>query len=213
MAAVLGAARIALGALALTAVGAQLVHGAGEPSFSVANFLSFFTIQSNLLAACVLVAAGLVAVRGRAAGPRLAVWRGAATLYMATTGLVYLVLLSGDESSLMGWVDLALHYVMPVAVVADWALDRPRAAIPFARAAVAWLAYPAAFLAYSLVRGEIAGWYPYAFLDPADGGYAKVALVAAAIGAGMLAGAWLLARGAGPGRRALARPPAASAGP
>ena len=27
-----------------------------------------------------------------------------------------------------------------------------------------------------MVRGPIAGWYPYPFLDPANGGYGRVAL-------------------------------------
>jgi hypothetical protein len=32
-----------------------------------------------------------------------------------------------------------------------------------------------------MVRGAIAGWYPYPFLDPSDGGYGTVALYVVAI--------------------------------
>ena len=32
-----------------------------------------------------------------------------------------------------------------------------------------------------MVRGALTGWYPYPFLDPADGGYGPVAVTVAAI--------------------------------
>ena len=31
-------------------------------------------------------------------------------------------------------------------------------------------------MAFTLVRGALDGWYPYPFLDPANGGYASVAV-------------------------------------
>jgi hypothetical protein len=40
---------------------------------------------------------------------------------------------------------------------------------------LAWLAYPVAWIAYTMIRGPIAGWYPYPFLDPARGGLGPVA--------------------------------------
>jgi hypothetical protein len=184
---------VALGVLALVAVAARLAEGSGDADFSAANFFSYFTIQSNLIAAAVLLAAGAVALRGRPAGERLDMWRGAATLYIATTGIVYSALLAADAPDLLRWTNLVLHYVMPLAVVADWALDRPRRPIPFRRALV-WIAYPGLFLAYTLVRGEIAGWYPYDFLDVADRGYPAVLLTSATISLAMLAAIWLLAR-------------------
>jgi hypothetical protein len=48
--------------------------------------------------------------------------------------------------------------------------------------AASWLIFPAVYLVYSLVRGPIADWYPYPFLDPDHGdGYANVALTSAAV--------------------------------
>lgn len=41
-----------------------------------------------------------------------------------------------------------------------------------------------------MIRGPIAGWYPYPFLDPANGGYGTVAVM---IGATLVAGAILRA--------------------
>ncbi len=199
---ILGGLRLALAALTLAAVATQFVHGVDTPPFSPTNFFSFFTIESNLIAAGVLIAAGLHSLRGRPPSDRIDVWRGAATLYMAITGIVYSVMLAGQSSELLAWVNLVLHYAMPVALVADWALDRPRRPIPFRRA-VAWMAFPAAFIVYTLVRGALADWYPYPFVDVADRGYPAVIVTTLLLGAGMLAAIWLLARTTG--RQADAR--------
>ena len=67
---------------------------------------------------------------------------------------------------------------------------------PFRSAAV-WIVFPAAFAAYSLVRGAIVDWYPYLFLDPTEHSYLGVTIGILVIGAGMLAMIWLLARSAG----------------
>jgi hypothetical protein len=187
-----GALRVALGVLALAAVAAQWRHGIADPPFSAVNFFSFFTIESNLLAAGVLIAVGAGGLRGDPRSERLDLWRRAATLYMATTGVVYSAMLAGQDSELLGWVNLVLHFLMPLALVADWALDRPRWRIPFRRALV-WIAFPAAFIGYTLIRGAATGWYPYPFVDAADRGYPAVLLTTLILGAAMLVLIWLLA--------------------
>jgi hypothetical protein len=80
----------------------------------------------------------------------------------------------------LAWVNTVVHQLMPIAVIADWLLDPPRHWISF-RDSLAWLAYPLGWTAYTLPRGPIAGWYPYPFLDPANGGYGSVALYVVAI--------------------------------
>ncbi len=188
----LGGSRVALGVVALVAVVARLLESDGAPGFSAANFFSYFTIQSNLIAAAVLLVAGAGALRGRPPSERLDLWRGAATLYIATTGVVYSALLAADEPNLLRLTNVVLHYLMPVALVVDWAVDRPRWAIPFRRAVV-WIAYPAAFIAYTLARGAIVDWYPYDFVDVAERGYPAVLVTTLVLGAAMLGLIWLLA--------------------
>jgi hypothetical protein len=78
-------------------------------------------------------------------------------------------------STHVAWVDSVLHRVMPIAVMGDWLVDPPRAAITFRRALV-WLGFPLAWTAFTLIRGAIDGHYPYPFLDPANGGYGLVAV-------------------------------------
>ena len=70
-----------------------------------------------------------------------------------------------DLGALRPWINVLLHYVMPVVVVAGW-LRRP---VRTQRGATGWLpvlAFPLAYVAYVLVRGAMVGWYPYPFLDP-----------------------------------------------
>jgi FAR-17a/AIG1-like protein len=104
-----------------------------------------------------------------------------AVVYMTVVGVVFSVLLRDvDLGSLRPWINVVLHYVMPVVVVADWLL-RPGTARGSGRD---WLLVPAGplvYVVYVLVRGAIVGWYPYPFLDPRRGGYGRVAVHVVAI--------------------------------
>ncbi len=107
----------------------QLDHQLSRPGARPANFFSFFTIQSNLVAAVALLVVGLRASRPRSL--RLEALRGASTLYMAITGVVFAVLLSNIQEDLqltLPWVNTVLHQVMPIVLVLDWLLDPPRQA-------------------------------------------------------------------------------------
>src|SRR5450756_1677160 len=86
------------------------------------HFFSFFTIESNLLAIVVLLIGGAVNPRGA----RWAWVRGAATLYMVITGIVYAALLANVEVGLTApWVDSAMHQVTPAVLLADWIFFPP----------------------------------------------------------------------------------------
>lgn len=51
----------------------------------------------------------------------------------------------------------------PLAVVcADWLVDPPRSYVAWGEA-MSWLLFEIAYLAYTLVRGSIAHWYPYPY--------------------------------------------------
>lgn len=128
---------------------------------SIANFFSFFTIIANAIGAFAFVYAA------RSRRPSLACdrLRGAATLYLLIVGVLYALLLTGVESSMIPWVNVVLHVVSPIAVVVDWILDPPINRLS-SKDGVAWLAVPALYLAYTFLRGAGGGWYPYPFLDP-----------------------------------------------
>ena len=197
----LAAARAILAALALAAIGWQLMLQLGA-AHSVLNFFSYFTNLSNLFAAAVL-ALGALGWPAIGAVARDAA-RFASAVNMAVVGIVFSVLLrNADLGALLPWVNFVLHYLMPVAVVAEWLLQPPAARLNAKHLGLV-LAFPIAYLAYVLLRGASIGWYPYPFLNPANvGGYAGVAAYAAGIAATFILTGWiLLALG---NRRAMAK--------
>jgi hypothetical protein len=102
--------------------------------------------------------------------------RTAVTLYMTITGVVFAVLLAGLQESLdthIAWVNFVVHTLQPIVLVVDWLIDPPRHRLPWSVAA-AWLAFPVAWFAYTLVRGAQVGWYPYPFVDVGEHGYGRV---------------------------------------
>lgn len=154
--------------------------------FSASNFFSFFTIESNILAVIMFLISAYFTLRGKVSH-NLDIWRGASTLYMIITGIVYVLLLSGLEESLqtsIPWVNFVLHYAFPVAVLLDWFIDRPVFKITL-KQGLLWLTFPIAYAVYSLIRGAITSWYPYPFLNPIiEGGYVKIAIVSCMIAIG-----------------------------
>jgi hypothetical protein len=166
--------RVVFALLAFGAVVTEIATLVERGRFAPVNFFSYFTVLSNVFAAAVL---GWSACQTKPS-PRLDWLRGAATLYMATTGLVFAVLLSGIKGAAftaVPWDNLVLHYMMPIVLVVDWLLYPPRRRIAFRRA-LGWLVFPFVYVAYSLVRGHATGWYPYPFLNPDKHGYAGVAV-------------------------------------
>jgi len=162
----------------ITEVAATVERG----SFTPANFFSFFTVESNIIAVIALLV-GAFAVYANKKSIAVDSFRGAATLYMVVTGVVFALLLSGIEGvalTAVPWDNIVLHYIMPIAVALDWIMNPPSRRIEFKKA-LWWLVFPLAYLAYSLARGPIANWYPYPFLNPANGGYGQIAVTSALI--------------------------------
>ncbi|MFC4334462.1 Pr6Pr family membrane protein [Salininema proteolyticum] len=141
------------------------------PGFSLANYVSFFTVQSNVIAGLVFAASAWAIGKGHRSG-RLDAWRGAVVVYLVTTVTVYQALLV-DIAEVAAYsppfLDFAFHRLVPAIVVLDWILFPPAHAVRFPQW-LWWLVFPAAYLAYTLARGPLAGdWYPYPFLDPTGG--------------------------------------------
>lgn len=177
--AVISTYRIGFAVATIAAIAAQAADLNARGVFNAANFFSYFTIQSNLIA----VAVFLVGVAWWRTTPSMA-WelvRGAAVLVMTVTLVVFALLLSNtDVDTALPWVNTVVHQIMPIAVIVDWLIDPPDRRISL-RQSLRWLTYPLLWTGYTLVRGQSAGWYPYPFLDPANGGYGSVALYIVAI--------------------------------
>ena len=133
---------------------------------TTARFLSFFTIQTNILIAVCMLAPALIPgsrisrLLGR---PSL---RSAVMSYSALVGIVYFALLRnmGDDDGLERRADQIMHYVTPTMFLIDWLVWVPRGRAPFS-AVPAYLLYPGLYSVGVFLYGALTGWYPYPFVD------------------------------------------------
>ncbi|MBF6544337.1 Pr6Pr family membrane protein [Nocardia brasiliensis] len=160
-----------LGAVALAWIPLRDLH---EDAFSLGSYFSFFTIQSNVLGVLVLLIGGLVDPQSH----RWQVVRGATTLYLLITGVIYAVLLANIDVMLTDrWINDVMHRVLPIVLVADWVLVPARARVALSPRLIAlWLVYPLIYGAYTLIRGPLVDWYPYPFIDPRGQGYISLTI-------------------------------------
>jgi hypothetical protein len=190
----LPAARILFAFLGFSALVTEIATLVARHRFAASDFFSYFTVEANTLAVISLVVSSFAGCTG-AFSRRLDFFRGAVTLYMTTVILIFIVLLSGypaSELTAVPWDNTVLHYVMPIVVMLDWLVAGPRAGIAW-RSAWLWLTIPLLYLAYSLIRGPIADWYPYPFMDPSTHGYLGVAVTSVVIAVVLAALTWVIA--------------------
>lgn len=166
-----------------------------ETSVSTAliNYLSFFTILTNFLVALVLTSTLREKKSGQPnffATPNV---QSATAVSIAIVGIVYSLVLRHlwDPEGLQKVADVVLHDVVPVAYVLFWLVFISKEKLRF-EDVPRWLAYPAVYLVYTLIRGAITARYPYPFLDAAEIGYLRVALNIVILLAAFLAASFLL---------------------
>ena len=182
--------RLFFAALALTAVFVQFTAVTLVKGHSVSNFFSYFTNLSNIIISLVFIISAVNLARSREPRAADTAIRGGAVVYIAFVGLVFNTLLRDtDLGDLIPWVNVALHMLLPIVAIIDWLVWPPRRPLAF-RLTFVWMIFPALYVAYSLIRGALIGFYPYPFFNPATvGGYGGVALYCA----GMLVGFFVLA--------------------
>lgn len=212
-------ARLAAAALGLAAIIAQLARsienalaattewGQHLPTVA-ANFLSFFTILSNLLAAIVLIIAAVWALRHRRDDEPeptwLAVLLACVSTYMIVTGVVYNTLLRGVElpqGTTVPWSNEVLHVIFPLFLLIDVLVAPRRRALGWRTVAVTAI-FPLVWAVYTMIRANLitapstgnAWWYPYPFLDPrlVPGGYLGVAGYIVGIAIAIVAAGWFV---------------------
>jgi hypothetical protein len=136
------------------------------------NVFVFFTILSNLIVGSTSL---LLAINTHRSSTGFSVFRLTGVVSIAITGLVFHAVLK-DLLDLESWAlvaDNTLHTVVPVLAVVVWIAYGPRGLVS---GRIVWLSvlYPVAWLAFTLIRGEIVGFYPYPFVDVGALGYPRV---------------------------------------
>ncbi|MGI8458656.1 MAG: Pr6Pr family membrane protein [Propionibacteriaceae bacterium] len=200
------------------AIGASVMAQAQATARSVggtaalANYLSYFTVDSSVLAVVVLLIGAASAISGRGAeSRRFTLARAAVVTYLVLIGVVYNLVLRGipAQGETVGWSNEILHVVVPVALLLDWVLAPGRQRLEYHDVRVV-LVVPIAWLVYTLIRGPLVldpfvgtpYWYPYPFLDPvaSTGGYGSVAAYVVALTAIVVAFGLGVIRISRPGR-------------
>ena len=128
-----------------------------------------FTYQASVLAAAYYV----WTLASPRADARVGL-RGAVVLYVMIAGVVWNLFLTGYSMGYTG-ANILLHVVVPVLALTDWLLvGRGQGQVSWWQP-VAWLLYPAAYLALALVvLNNLGRRAPYYFLDPDAVGIAAV---------------------------------------
>jgi hypothetical protein len=173
----MGVIRIAGGLLVIAAVITQIVDDLTHSIFVPSHYFAYFTIQSSLMNVVVLMVGGYYALRHRADTELLTSVRMSVLAYAIVTGAVYNLLLRGlhvPGYRGLDWPNEVLHVVIPLFILVDWLVTPGRQRLRWKRL---WFvaSYPLAWLAFTMIRGGLRGWYPYPFLDPnGPGGWPSV---------------------------------------
>lgn len=179
-------ALVALTALTLQLVlviqgGRVLDETADPPSLTLRllRFLSYFTIQSNIL---VLITTAVLGWDPWRRGGVFQVLRTAATTGIIVTAVVHWFELR-PQLDLHGAdlvADRLLHLAVPILAVVGWLVFGPRPAMTWATSL--WASAGAmVWLAETLMLAAATGWYPYSFLDHREHGWDHVVGVSAGV--------------------------------
>ena len=138
-------------------------------STDIGEFVSFYTHQSNLIVLSWLSIAIIFQEKNEDSKIFSGMVRGAVTLYIFVTFLVYATLLEDFyHPGISAFTNLSLHYLVPILFIVDWIITDSKRKYSW-KYPVIWLAYPIFYLLYTVVRGSLTNWYPYSFLDLTKG--------------------------------------------
>jgi hypothetical protein len=158
--------------------------GIDSPLERILDWLTYFTILSNIVVAIVLtvlvVRPGYFARTDRVG----AAWRALrldSILMIVITGVVYNLLLA--EGPKTGW-DFASnslqHIITPIVTVIVWLFAGPRGLINIRVIGLSMI-LPLAWALFAILRGAVVGSYPYPFLDVSTNGLVSVVAFVLAI--------------------------------
>ena len=155
----------------------NLPQGVDSPLERILDWLTYFTILSNLVVATVLTVLVVLPTYFARTDRIGAMWRALrldSVLMITITGVVYNLLLA--EGAKTGWDFVSnsfQHILTPIVTVLVWLLAGPRGLINIRVIGLSMI-LPLVWAAVALIRGMAVGSYPYPFLDVATKGMASV---------------------------------------
>lgn len=152
----------------IAALAGDFNYSLGTNPLAIANFFSYFTVQSALIAVTIFVIGAVYGLRNQLDPLWLDMVRMLMTVWVIVSGIVFAVILV--EGSLRGlpvwapWSSQLLHFWIPAYALIDW-LIAPGRDVPW-RSVGYIMVFPLAWVFYTMIRGSSVHWYPYFFLDP-----------------------------------------------
>ena len=164
--------RICLCILCWTAIGIRmwlnwvLVAEGGSPIEVFGNAFSFYTTQTNLIVAGWITLSLIFYKKEDTPAILHPSVHGAITGYISVTWIVFALLLSASyqPTGIEAFTNISMHYIIPIAFIIDWFISESNVEYQYSWV-VYWLIYPFLYLAYTVIRGAITGFYPYFFVD------------------------------------------------
>lgn len=168
----MGLARIVVGLSLLGSVAWQVTDRIANDLFRPAEYFAYFSIVSAILVGVLLVVSGILRLREVPESTLMAILRLTGAASMIVVAVVYHALISDaavDPRDIgYDWPvipNLVIHTWAPIAIALDYLLSTHGPKLRLRQAL--WVAvFPLTWLAFSVVRGLIDGWWPYWFIDP-----------------------------------------------
>jgi hypothetical protein len=128
------------------------------------NVMSYFTLQSNLAVAVVLL---LAFFQGNSQKRWLIMLTHGSSIWILVTGVVYHFLLSDTHQpeGIFIATNIIMHYLVPASMIINWIVFCKKGLLKHSFNGI-WVGYPIVYSIISLIRGTIDGFYPYWFLNP-----------------------------------------------
>ncbi len=139
------------------------------------NFLSYFTILTNMLIAFGLTVCVLNPSSGMGNFFSAPSTQSGMVVYIVVVAVVYNIVLKDlwNPKDLQLIADIILHYAIPVAYVLYWFGFVKKGSLSWSHP-FKWLIYPLFYILYVLIRGAVIGRFPYPFLDVSQLGIERV---------------------------------------
>ena len=159
-------------ATVLSSVVWQVTDRLAHNLFRPAEYFAYFSIQGTLIAGVMLAYAGWLSWAGTAEKKQVTIARVSATTYSIVTAVVYNALLRNAPGDIRdagyAWPVVPneiMHVWAAVLILLDWLLIAGYRHLKL-RASLWVAAFPLAWLAFSVTRGMLDGWWAYWFLNP-----------------------------------------------
>jgi hypothetical protein len=163
-------------AIILSSVIWQVTDRLAHNLFRPAEYFAYFSIEGTMIAGVMLAYTGWLSWTGTAEKRQVTIARVSATTYSIVIAVVYNALLRNSPGDIRdagyAWPVIPneiMHVWSAVLILLDWLIIAGWPKLKL-RASLWVAAFPLAWLAFSVTRGMLDGWWAYWFLNPNDKG-------------------------------------------